>query len=468
MTKKPNIVFFFTDDQRFDTIKALGNEEIHTPNLDQLVNEGLSFTQAHIPGAMYAAVCMPSRAMLHSGRNLFQIEADGRNIPQEHTTLGEALRKAGYRTFGTGKWHNGTSAYARSFTDGGEIFFGGMGDHWNVPACDFDPSGEYKSQPFIKDPSTSNELSYRKCDHIQAGKHSTELFADISIDFINKHKSPNPFFMYISFMAPHDPRTMPEKFLNMYEPEKIKLPASFKPQHDFDFGVSGIRDEKLAPYPRTEEDTKKQIAEYYAMISHLDNEIGRVIQTLKDKGEYENTLIIIAGDNGLAVGKHGLFGKQNLYEHSVRVPLILAGPGIPRKKKSEAFVYLHDIYPTVCDLLGIDIPNSVNGKSFLPAVKDQSKPHREKLYFAYTDIVRAVKNHEYKLIEYLGKENNPCRKTQLFNLQEDPEEINNLADKSEYNGIIDELRKEMERFSKDWDEKQHPLGEKCRQRLDFS
>ena len=134
MPTQPNILFFFTDDQRFDTIHALGNEQIVTPNLDRLVENGTAFTNAYIMGGSCPAVCMPSRAMLMTGRTLYHLHEQGQGIPEEHVLLGETLQKAGYVTFGTGKWHNGPAAYARSFTDGAEIFFGGMNDHWNVPA----------------------------------------------------------------------------------------------------------------------------------------------------------------------------------------------------------------------------------------------------------------------------------------------------------------------------------------------
>lgn len=119
---KPNILFFFTDDQRFDTIHALGNPLVHTPVMDRLVARGVSFTHAHIPGGTSAAICMPSRAMLHTGRTLFHLDGAGADIPPEHALMGEYLRSHGYRTWGTGKWHNGVSSYARSFSDGAEIF----------------------------------------------------------------------------------------------------------------------------------------------------------------------------------------------------------------------------------------------------------------------------------------------------------------------------------------------------------
>ena len=129
MGAKPNILLFFTDDQRFDTLGALGHPHVKTPNVDRLMARGTTFTHAHIPGGTSGAICMPSRAMLHTGRTLFHLEGAGNTVPDDHTMLGERLQQEGYRTFGTGKWHNGHAAFARSFSDGGEIFFGGMGDH---------------------------------------------------------------------------------------------------------------------------------------------------------------------------------------------------------------------------------------------------------------------------------------------------------------------------------------------------
>ncbi len=465
MGKRTNIVFFFTDDQRFDTIHALGNMEISTPHIDQLVQDGISFTHAHIPCGTSGAVCMPSRAMLHTGRTLFHLDREGQKIPDEHITLGETLQKNGYRCFGTGKWHNGSASYARSFTDGGEIMFGGMGDHWNVPCYSFDPEGKYRETKFVKTPFSSNEVTMRQCDHITCGKHSSELFADATISFIERYDDSRPFFIYLSFMAPHDPRTMPEKFLDMYRNGKVSLPPNFRDEHEFDYGIRDIRDEVLAPYPRTGDDTRRQLAEYYAMITHLDNEIGRVVSALKKKGEYDNTIFILAGDNGLALGQHGLFGKQSCYEHSVRVPLVFAGPGIPKGERSDSFCYLLDIYPTICELLGIGIPATVEGKSLAGVMNGKKKSEREILYFAYTENIRAVKNRRYKLIEYVGTEKTPCRKTQLFDLQNDPWEKTNLADNDSCSAVIGELRKEMLRLRDEWDDMKNPLGRKFWDRM---
>ena len=453
MSRQPNILFFFTDDQRFDTIRALGNPQIQTPHLDELVARGTTFTHAHIPGGTSGAVCMPSRAMLHSGRTLFHIDREGQEIPAAHVTLGECFRNAGYTTFGTGKWHNGRSAYARSFSCGDEIFFGGMGDHWNVPAYRFDPTGKYDATcPYVAHPASSNKLEPRDCDHIDAGRHSTELFVDAANRFLADRDSGRPFFMYVSLMAPHDPRTMPARFMSLYDPERIAVPENFLPEHPIDTGALRIRDELLAAFPRDRKEIQRHIAEYYAMISHLDDAFGRLVATLRQTGELDNTIIVTAGDNGLALGQHGLMGKQNLYDHSVRVPLVFAGPGIAKGERRDALVYLLDIFPTLCDLANIAVPGSVEGKSLIPCLGDAVAPMRPALYLAYADSIRGVTDGRHKLIEYA------VGATQLFDLADDPAEMHNLADQDGSGAILAQMRQRLVRLAKEWDDEIHPLG----------
>lgn len=423
--KPPNILVLFADDQRFDTIRALGNPNIHTPHLDELVHSGTSFTHAYILGGTSGAVCMPSRAMLLTGRGLFHIEGIGKTIPESHVMMPELFRKSGYSTFGIGKWHNSREAFARCFTGGAEIMFGGMSDHWNVPAYNFDPTGAYAARtPVIEQPSSSNEITYKGYDHIREGKHSSELFADAACHFLEKQDSAEPFLLYVAFTAPHDPRTAPQEFLDMYDREKMDLPPNFLPAHPFDNGEMQVRDEKLAGFPRTPEEVRKHIAEYYAIISHLDAQIGRIMGILGRTGRADNTLVVFIGDNGLALGQHGLLGKQSVYEHSVRVPLVLSGPGIPQREQRDDLCCLADIFPSICDLTGTRKPDSVEGESLISAIRNQGRKQREALYFAYRHFQRAIRTKRWKLILYnvRGKKH-----TQLFDLANDPWETNDLA-----------------------------------------
>ena len=280
------------------------------------------------------------------------------------------------------------------------------------------------------------------------------MFVDSAIHFLQEREKTSPFFLYVALMAPHDPRVMPERFLNMYDPDKIKLPENFQPEHTIDTGSLRNRDETLAEFPRDPAEVRRHIAEYYAMISHLDDSFARLIESLRETGQYENTIIVFAGDNGLAVGQHGLMGKQNLYEHSVRVPLILSGPGVPQGEQRDALVYLLDIFPTLCQLTNQEAPASVEGQSLVPCLNASECSGREILYLAYATHIRGVTDGRYKLIEYI------CGTTQLFDVANDPKEMTNLAETDPSNPIIAKMRKQLVQLADQWDDMAHPKGKK--------
>lgn len=419
--KRPNVLFLFTDDQRFDTIRALGNPEIETPNLDRLAARGVAFTHAHIMGGTGGAICIASRAMLLTGRTLFRAPND----LGAFATWPETFRQAGYETFGTGKWHNGAASYARSFSAGEAIFFGGMNDHRKVPVYDFAPDGKYpKSRQHV------------------AEEFSSELFSNAAIRFLGGYRGAAPFFAYVAYTAPHDPRTPPKEWADRYDPQKITLPKNFMPEHPFDNGELKVRDEQLAPWPRTPEVIRRHIADYYGMISHVDEQIGRVLGALDETGHARDTIIVFGGDNGLAVGRHGLLGKQNLYEHSVRVPLIISAPGVGKPgTRCDALVYLHDIFPTVCDLAGVAAPETIESKDLVPLMRDPSARAYDDLYAAYRDLQRMVRTERWKLIVYPK-----VRVTQLFDVQADPWELRNLADAPEHAATLADMRGRLARW----------------------
>jgi arylsulfatase A-like enzyme len=397
---RPNFLFLLSDDQRADTIAAHGNPHIRTPNLDLLVKGGFSFRHNYCFGGNSGAVCVPSRAMINSGRVWLRVN----NKLEGVKILPELLRENGYTTFGTGKWHNGQPSFLRGFERGKAVFFGGMSDHTKVPLVDISEDG----QPVHK--RTGNGFS-------------SELFADAAIEFIEGHDGEKPFYAYVAFTAPHDPRQPPLEYRQLYYSLRPPLPENFLPQHPFDNGhMKGGRDENLAPWPRTKEVISDQLAEYYGLITHMDEQIGRILAALRDSGKRDNTVIVFAADQGLAMGSHGLLGKQSVYEHSMRSPLIVAGPGIPRGGFSRAFTYLHDIYPTVCSLAGLTPPADIDGKSLVPIWQGRTTGVRDSVFLAFLKIQRAVRDSRYKLIAYPQIDY-----LQLFDLREDPHEMRNLA-----------------------------------------
>lgn len=398
--QKPNILFILSDDQRFDTIAALGNSNIRTPNMDRLVNEGTTFTRAYIMGATQPAVCRPSRAMLMSGRSLFRV----RETLAGQGTWPAQFGKAGYTTFISGKWHNGAESLLSTFAEGKAVFLGGMGNPYKLELVDI---------------AADRKLANKRT----SGEHSVKLFADAAIEFIRRQRKDKPWLCYFAPNCPHDPRMAPRSYHEYYNTNKPPVPANFLPVHPFDNGEMTIRDEQLAPWPRTPEIVRQHLADYYSYITFMDDEIGRILTALKAVGQYENTLIVFASDNGLAIGSHGLFGKQNLYEHATHEPLIFAGPGIPPGKKTDAFCYLFDIFPTLGELASVSAPEGSEGLTLVPVIAGQSAKGRDTIFTAYRGFQRAVRDDRWKLIVYPQ-----INKRQLFDLQNDPLEMKDLAD----------------------------------------
>lgn len=436
---KPNIVFILADDQRYNTIHALGNNDIKTPNLDYLVDCGISFTNAYIMGGSSPAVCAPSRASLLTGRHLYNIKKESMwdyPIDSGHVMFPELFRKHGYITFGTGKQHNGTEAFQRAFSDGNHLFFGGMHDHWSTPVHNYSKDGKYPD---------STAVIYNK--------FSSTLFTDAAVEFIDNHASKKkPFFVYVAYTAPHDPFMAPNDYIKKYHMDSMQLSDNVMARHPFDNGELDIRpfyldSGEIVKWPLTNINVKEYLRDYYAMITQMDNQIGRIITSIKKNGFLDNTIFVFASDNGLSVGQHGLMHKQNLYEHSIKIPLVIAYPSLPQGELRQQLCYLHDIYPTLCELVGLPVPSSVQSKSLLSVIVEPEHAHRTHLWFAYRYLHRGVRNHRYKLIEYVVEDNHI--KTQLFDLQEDPMELTNFANDSLYLDKLKNLREELFRWQSD-------------------
>ncbi len=437
---KPNLLFILTDDQQFDAIGALGNNQIHTPELDRLVGEGVSFSRAYIMGGNQPAVCCPSRAMIHTGRPLYRTGCDERGrIPEKVETIAETFRKAGYRTFATGKQHNGPGVIARGFTDAGKLLFAGMGHHMHLKVHDFDPAGQY---------------------HPEQGKvvprYSSEMFTDVALDFLDQDRGGAPFLAYLAYTVPHDPIMAPRKYMSLYKPDSIRLHPTFQPAHPVDISPDGDRvrpmqscDEceadavvKYHKWPIDEADMRALVAGYYAMITHLDAQIGRIRTKLENKGEWDNTIVVFASDNGIAMGRHGCYHKQTSHDHDAHVPLIMAGPGIPKGQTRDGMVYLCDLFPTLCDLAGLETPESVEGQSLLPMLSGDDLSGRDVLYHAYVQNWRAVYDGRYRYLAYAGHDEaggTIVRRNLLFDISEDPMEAHNLSDDPGYAGHMARL-----------------------------
>lgn len=408
-TRKYNILHLNADDHRADGAAALGNpDNIYTPTLDTLVERGFTFRHCYTMGAMTGAVCTPSRTMMLTGLSWQHIPGANATstLPTAKDTstyLPRVMQAAGYQTFHAGKPGNAFLAGIQAF-----------------------------------------EISIHLDDKLANGRANvSRIMGDLAIDFLDKKRDKRrPFYMYLAPSVPHDPRRAEPQFHHRYQPKNIKKSPCFLPQLPIDNGEMRVRDEQLEPWPRTEAMIQQVRADYYACISGLDYNFNRVIEKLKEIGEYENTIIVFTGDNGLSVGDHGLLGKQNLFEFGgMHVPCILAGPGIPHGQ-SDALVYLMDIFPTFCDIGGATLPAHVDARSLMPIITGRQAKTRDFLYTGYRSSQRAIRDQRWKLMRY------PLiNVTHLFDLQKDPYEMNDVAAQfpEKVNDLLERLADEMKR-----------------------
>ena len=457
----PNILFIFTDDQAYNTIAELGNPEIHTPNLDKLVRGGTTFTHAYNMGAWHPAICIASRTMLNSGRGVFQARAtvaaweEGQEAAIR-TTWGPLMQSAGYDTYFSGKWH--IEAPLESSFDTITNLRGGMpwdkypfqemmalrARHGDAPPRDsvlalFPPG---YNRPLSEDDASWDPTDTQYEGYWAGGQHWSEVLADDAVNYLNQAaKDADPFFMYLAFNAPHDPRQAPREFQDLYDASELSLPDSYLPDYPYATKIGngpGLRDEDLAPFPRTELAVRTHKKEYYAAISHLDAQVGRILAGLEASGKADNTVIIFTADHGLALGNHGLLGKQNMYDHSVRVPLVLVGPDIPIGTKVATDVYLQDVMPTALELAGVEKPATVFYNSLLPYLRGEDLPGPYPAIFgAYVDYQRSIRTEGKKLIAYPD-----AGVLRLYDLVADPFELRDLAgvDTSETKRLFGELQ----------------------------
>ena len=433
---QPNVVYIFADDMSYETIGAHGMLDIDTPNLDKLAERGASFTHAYNMGSWSGAVCLASRTMLNTGRFVWQAKRANQNtLVAENKMWSQRMQQAGYRTYMTGKWH--------VKTEPDQIFDVARNVRAGMP--NQTPEGYDRPKDAADYATGWKPWDPQHGGYWKGGKHWSEIVGDDSVAFLAAAaKEDQPFFMYLAFNAPHDPRQSPKEYVDRYPLDRIKMPENFLPEYPHADAICGkrLRDEKLMPYPRTEYSVKINRQEYFAIITHMDDQIGRILDALEATGKADNTYIVFTADHGLAVGHHGLVGKQNMYDHSVRVPFLVVGPNVNAGSKIDAPIYLQDVVPTALELAGAPV-DGVDFKSLLPLLKNEKAGHYDAIYGAYLDRQRMVTKGDWKLISYptIGVE-------RLFNLKKDPNEMNDLVHNPEYTVKLNELRTALSDLSK--------------------
>lgn len=409
--ERPNFLFILTDDQSPETLSCYGNTVCQTPHLDRLAAEGMVLDGAHHMGSWSGAVCTPSRTMIMTGRTVWNIpgaHGPGLKFPKgfrqavARESLPAVFNRAGYDTFRTCK--NGNS-----YREANSLF--------------------------------AQSRTATRRDGTEAG--GSAWHGDQVLEFLRQRSTADrkkPFLIYFGFSHPHDPRNALPELAEKYgadnsgppdtpDPQAPDLPVNWLPEHPFHHGHPGLRDEVKVQgvlERRDEATVRNELGREYACIENIDRQIGRVLKELERSGELQNTYVVFTSDHGIAVGRHGLMGKQNLYEHTWRVPFIVRGPGIRPGSRASGYIYLLDVLPTLCDLAGIEIPDAVEGRSFRPVLEGQTSRIRDVLYGVYcggtTPGMRCVKSDGWKLIEY-DTLDGQVRETQLFDLTANPREF---------------------------------------------
>ncbi|MEX1049624.1 MAG: sulfatase-like hydrolase/transferase [Akkermansiaceae bacterium] len=408
--RRPNILFILTDDQSPADFKFYNPQStLDSPQIDGLAAQGMVFDAAYHMGSFSGAVCTPSRHMIMSGRTVWHlpIGPGAKKCPPnlEKNTIGAVFNRAGYSTMRTCKQGNSYPAANKQFsvvhdaTKRGDTAESGSAWH-----------GE-RVLGFLKD---------------REGK-----------------KDERPFFIYFGLSHPHDVRDATPELLAKYGATNHKdrhspppasllqppLPPNWLPAHPFDNTHMNVRDEQQVSgvWDRRDPATiRNEIGRDYACSENIDIQIARVLARLKEMGELDNTYIFYTADHGMSIGRHGLQGKQNLYEHTWRVPMIVKGPGIKPGSRVPGNIYLGDLLATFCDLAMVPVPETNQGTSFKPVLMGEKETTRDILYGVYNGGtkpgMRSVRKGSWKLIEY--ESTNPeSRETQLFNLTENPHEF---------------------------------------------
>ena len=408
-TKRPNILYIIADDQSpFDLTCYNPASTLGTPVIDRLAAEGMVFDAAYHMGSFSGAVCTPSRHMVMCGRSVWHlpIGPTKTSCPPDivQFTLAPVFNRAGYDTMRTCKQGNAYEGADRLFT--------------------------------IRHDATRREGTHEG----GSGWHGDRVMEYLAER--ERTQDADPFLIYFGFSHPHDTRDGTPELLAKYgatnhtdrsspqaaDLKQPPLPGNWLPRHPFDHGHMDVRDEVAVSgvWDRRDATTiRNELGREYACSENIDRQIGRVLEKLAAMGELDNTWIFYTADHGMAIGRHGLHGKQNLYEHTWRVPFIVKGPGVKPGSRAPGNIYLGDTLATLCDISGIAPPVSNEGTSFLPVLEGRQQTVRDVLYGVYCGGqkpgIRSVRQGDWKLIKYESPSGG--LHTQLFNLHENPQEF---------------------------------------------
>ncbi|PHS01807.1 MAG: sulfatase [Blastopirellula sp.] len=441
-TSRPNILWYCTDQQRFDTIGALGNPHVHTPVVDQLVADGVAFTHAYCQ----SPICTPSRASFMTGMYPTKVH-NTRNgnvtFPDYPPLISKLLADAGYECGLVGKFHLQSSGHrTEPRCDDGYSYW----KFSHAPRDDWKTGHDYAD--WVKANGGNLDELRNSEDRVPTELHQTTWASERSIEFIQQSRD-CPWMLSVNIYDPHPPFIPPKSYLDKFDIESMPGPYFQESDLAQQAKLSSVDFQGTAETPE-QRNAKEIQAKYYAMIAQIDDQFARILNVLDETGQRDNTVIIFTSDHGESLGDHGLLQKGcRFYEGLIRVPLIFSWPGhFQTDVQSPALVELIDKTATIADLAGIEQPEHMQGKSLLPILKGQVSPdeHRPFVRCEYFDALDPEftggsgtfatmhRTRKYKLSIYHGHQLG-----ELYDLENDPWEFNNLWDSPNHQAIKNQL-----------------------------
>ena len=477
--RTPNVVLVITDQQRYDTIHAAGQEAVQTPNLDRLAGEGVLFSHAYCTCPM----CSPSRASILSGlfphthgmvsNHQGRPGCDRIHLPTETRLLADYLRPAGYRTAYVGKWHLGTGSDRRSFCDLAVRLGDGEGDTSRPEDNDYRRYTEKigvniggKGKGADPDPVLYDGCTMCGPSLLPLADHASMFTCNRAVGFIREAaETRDPFVLVYSCHEPHPPFVCPEPFHSMYDPGEIDLPSTSgdrsgqKLLERADWQLRSAADFSDA-------ELKRMWASYLGAVSYVDHLVGRILSALVDTNQLEDTLVIFTADHGEMLGSHGLLLKgASFYEELIRVPLVIRPPGGPTGGRCGALISQVDLLPTILSMCEAKPAEGLHGADFSPLISGGDEEIREAIPGEYhssnwTDPLsplRLWRTAEWKYVESREGDH------ELYHLTADPEELLNVAGKEASAAVEEQMSRSLHRWCHEtgdaWPEVAEPPAE---------
>lgn len=396
-------------------MSCAGNEILKTPNMDRIAREGIRFENMFVT----TSLCGPSRASFLTGKYVHNhgVRVNGGELSLDQKTFPEWLKEAGYETAFIGKWHNRDLGKGRGF----DYTFGfqGQGRYYDpIISENFGPPQEYKG-------------------------YVTDILADHAISFLEREHD-KPFCLLLWFKAPHRSWLPAKRFESMYQDIKMPEPPTFNDTYEGRPDAVKNADMKIGDFDDVP-DLDTFLKNYYRTLLGVDENVGRILDTLDKLGYTNNTAVIYSGDNGFFLGEHHFFDKRLMYEPSIRIPLLVRYPKMIRPGTTNQELVLNvDVAPTILDLAGVQVSPDMNGKSLEPLLKGQSVPWRKDFLYEYYEYPavhmvrknRGIRTKHWKYIHYFEKP----EEFELYDIKNDPYEVNNLYSNPAYKDVVAQLK----------------------------